>query len=268
MKSGRIVLKNTKVDIIGKCRGDTYMNIVITGAGRGLGLEMVKKHIGLGDRVFALAHSVTPELEDICKSLEIEAEGSSRLEVQTVELTDYNSVIKLAEGYNGDIDILYNIAGIYYEDQRCDLEDTDIAKAMRMYEINALAPLNVMKAFEKHLIKGSINLIVSSEAGSIGASWRSSEYGYCMSKAAVNMAAKNFSNATSERGIQTILYHPGWMRTQMGGDRAKASSESIEASESADSLIKIVIEARKDALIDKLDKSVPFLDYQGNRWDW
>ena len=225
------------------------MNVVITGAGRGLGLEMVKKHIGLGDRVLALAHSITAELDNIGTNPEIVAEdGSSRLEVQTIELTDYESVVKLAEGYNSDIDILYNIAGIYYEDQRCDLEDTDMAKAMRMYEINALAPLNVMKAFEKYLKKGSINLVVSSEAGSIGASWRSSEYGYCMSKAAVNMAAKNFSNATSERGIQTILYHPGWMRTQMGGDRAKASSESIEASESADSLIKTVLEARKDAL--------------------
>ena len=137
-----------------------------------------------------------------------------------------------------------------------------------MYEINALAPLNVMKSYEKYMTKGTINLIVSSEAGSIGASWRDSEYGYCMSKAAVNMAAKNFSNATADKGIQTILYHPGWMRTQMGGDRAKASSESIEAATSAESLLKIVLDAREKALNGIIDKDVPFLDYQGKAWQW
>ena len=143
-----------------------------------------------------------------------------------------------------------------------------MAKALKMYEINALAPLNVMKAYEKYMTKGTINLIVSSEAGSIGASWRDSEYGYCMSKAAVNMAAKIFSNATADNSIQTILYHPGWMRTQMGGDRAKASSESIEASTSADSLFNIVLEAHENALQGKIDKTVPFVDYQSNTWEW
>lgn len=242
------------------------MNVVITGAGRGLGLEMVKKHVNLGDNVLALAHSITPELEELYKSCKLDA--STKLEIKSVELTDYQAVVNLAAKYTSTIDILYNIAGIYFEDQRCDLAETDMSKALKMYEINALAPLNVMKAYEKNLIKGSVNLIVSSEAGSIGASWRSSEYGYCMSKAAVNMAAKNFSNATADKGIQTILYHPGWMRTQMGGDRAKASSESIEASTSADSLFNIVLEAHKNALQGKIDKTVPFVDYQGNTWEW
>ena len=242
------------------------MNVVITGAGRGLGLEMVKIHLNLGDNVLALAHSITPELDEIRKGLK--AEGSLNLIVKTIELTDYESVQNLAKEYTSIIDILYNIAGIYYEDQRCELAETDMAKALKMYEINALAPLNVMKAYEKNLIKGSVNLIVSSEAGSIGASWRSSEYGYCMSKAAVNMAAKNFSNATADKGIQTILYHPGWMRTQMGGERAKASSESIEAATSAESLLKIVLDAREKALKGIIDKNVPFVDYQSNTWEW
>ena len=239
------------------------MNVVITGAGRGLGLEMVKKHLGNGDHVLALAHSITPDLEELNK-----LNTSSKLEVKTVELTDYQSVINIAKEYSSTVDILYNIAGIYFEDQRCNLAETDMSKALKMYEINALAPLNVMKAYEKYMTKGTINLIVSSEAGSIGASWRDSEYGYCMSKAAVNMAAKNFSNATADKGIQTILYHPGWMRTQMGGDRAKASSESIEASTSADNLFNIVLEAHENALQGKIDKTVPFVDYQSNTWEW
>ena len=242
------------------------MNIVITGAGRGLGLEMVKIHLNLGDNVLALAHSITPELDEIRKGLK--AESSLNLIVKTIELTDYEAVLAFAKEYTSTIDALYNIAGIYYEDQRCSLAETDMSKALKMYEINALAPLNVMKAYEKYMTRGTINLIVSSEAGSIGASWRDSEYGYCMSKAAVNMAAKNFSNATADRGIQTILYHPGWMRTQMGGDRAKTSSESIEAATSAESLLKIVLEAREKALNGIIDKDVPFLDYQGKKWQW
>lgn len=237
------------------------MKVVITGAGRGLGIELVRKHLDRGDEVLAMTHSLTRELEEL---------SCDALVIKVCELTDYASILELARAVEGEIDILYNNAGLYYEDQSCGLDEIDMAKCLKMYEVNALAPLNVMRAFANKMRRGSVNLIVSSEAGSIGATGRESEFGYCMSKAAVNMAARIFSNGISEKGVKTVCYHPGWMRTQMGGERAAASEYSIAAEESAVCLLGIVEKALKEAADPEkcAEKKVDFVDYQGNSWVW
>ena len=87
------------------------------------------------------------------------------------------------------------------------------------------------------------------------------EYGYAMSKAALNMASVTFRNETREQGIRVYCFHPGWMRTRMGGARAAASPESIAPEEAAEALY--------DCLYNK-NGQIPgmFFDYLNNPWPW
>jgi len=61
---------------------------------------------------------------------------------------------------------------------------------------------------------------ISSEAGSIGSCWRKTEYGYCMSKAALNMASAILQNRYRDESVKVLALHPGWVRTDMGGREA------------------------------------------------
>lgn len=229
-------------------------NIVITGAGRGLGLEMVKIHLNEGHYIYAMTHTVTDELKSL-------SEGSVSIKIIQVELTDESSVKNACDEVKTKIDILYNIAGLYYQDQRVGLGGTDFDRAITLYKINGIAPMLVSKYLLDKINEPGLIVNVSSEAGSIGASQRDDDYGYCMSKAAFNMGSKLLSNELKNKDINIFCYHPGWMRTQMGGDRAAASKDSISASESAQSLFNMVVK-------NKVSSKLSFKDNLGNDWPW
>ncbi len=70
---------------------------------------------------------------------------------------------------------------------------------------------------------------VSSEAGSLGAAKRTGTFDYCMSKATLNMAVKLIFNRLRPEGFTFRLYHPGLMRTYLGGKRAGSGREPGDA---------------------------------------
>lgn len=229
--------------------------ILITGIGRGMGLETVKAHLALGDRIFGLTHSITDGLKAVM-------EGNENLTVFPCELTNHEEVEAVFRQINEPVDILYNVAAIYSIPQMVGLDETDLEICRKMYEVNALGTLRVLK-FAKHLLhEGSVVMNVSSEAGSIGQAERKGEYGYCMSKAAVNMASKLFANEMEGTGIRVFCYHPGWMRTQMGGIRAEQSSHSISAEEGAERMMKVTLHP------EQIPADVMYLDYKGNYLPW
>lgn len=231
------------------------MNVLITGAGRGLGLDLARIHARRGDHVYALAHSLTEELGET-------ASTHGNITVFTVELTDDDAVRTILEGIKeASVDTVYNVAGIWYPDQRTGIADTDLDKMAKLYRVNAIAPVRVMKYGKRLLKDDGILLNVSSEAGSIGECWRDNDYGYCMSKAALNMASMIFQNETRERGIRVYCYHPGWMRTRMGGERAAASPESISPEEAAEALVSLLYEENEKI-------SGMFFDYRNKKWEW
>jgi NAD(P)-dependent dehydrogenase (short-subunit alcohol dehydrogenase family) len=101
---------------------------------------------------------------------------------------------------------------------------------------------------------------VSSEAGSVGASKRSGWFGYCMSKAALNMAVKNLHNELFPQGYTFRLYHPGWMRSYMGG--AKAEQGDLEPDEAAGYALPLFLNTRAD------ESRLVLVDYKGREWPW
>ncbi len=229
--------------------------VLITGASKGLGFSLAEKLIEKNFFVVATYRKKKEFLSRLEKNPNIKLlkmDVSSELSVKNT----YHKIKKLIN----HIDILINNAAIYIEGQKPNLpsiENIDIKKALLTYNVNSLGVLRVLKYFYPLVEKGKEKKIIniSSEAGSITNCWRDREFGYSMSKAALNMISAILINYSKDKGIKVYSIHPGWMRTDMGGKEA-----DISANESADGIIN---------LIDKMNElKSGFYDYQGNPMPW
>jgi NAD(P)-dependent dehydrogenase (short-subunit alcohol dehydrogenase family) len=106
------------------------------------------------------------------------------------------------------------------------------------YEVNTLGPLRVTKAFLPALRQGSKVAIVSSRVGSLADNGSGGNYGYRMSKTAVNMAGVNLAHDLKPAGVTVILLHPGYVRTGMTGFNGH-----IDPPQSAAGLISLIDDA-------------------------
>ena len=175
---------------------------IITGASRGIGLEMVRQLTARGDNVIAACRTRTEDLAAV--GCEI---------VDGVDVTSDEGAARLAQAV-GDrtIDVLVNNAGLLISDN---LSSLDFDNALAQYQVNALGPLRITRAVLDRLQEGSKIGIVTSRVGSLGDNSTGGNYGYRMSKAAANMAALNLSIELRARGIAVFALHPGYVRTEM-----------------------------------------------------
>jgi len=132
---------------------------------------------------------------------------------------------------------------------------------LREYNVNALGALRMVKAFLPLLEAGQTKRLcfVSSEAGSVEASQRTGWFGYCMSKAALNMAVKNLHNDLAGQGYSFRLYHPGWLRTYMSG--SKNTEAHMEPEEGAAFALKYFLD-------DAVEDTLVLRDWEGKVWPW
>lgn len=214
-------------------------SILIAGASRGIGYEMARQAIARGDRVIATARS---------------QDGLERLvalgaEAHLLEVTDEGSSHALAAAITGPIDLLVINAGIYRGRGGIDADDSGADAWADVLMTNVAGPFLVARAMLGHLNGGKI-AIVSSKMGS-SARAPGGGYLYRASKAAVTNVACNLASELQSRGIAVGSYHPGWVRTDMGGSGADISVE-----ESASGLL-----ARFDAL--SIETTGVFEDYAG-----
>ena len=233
--------------------------VIVTGAARGLGLEIAKKHLELGDTVWACVRKENGAIRSMKETY------GDRVRMLLCDLGDGAQVKKAWEAIaaeNINVDLVYNVAGTAFVEERTVLSETDIDKCLPVFNVNALGILRVLKETAPFLKAGSVVVNVTSEAGSIAACPRSAEYGYCMSKAAANMASRLFDNQYREKGIRTLCVHPGWVKTDMGGKEAMASENAIWPEESAEAIVKLALEA------DQIPEHVMYLDYQGKELPW
>jgi NAD(P)-dependent dehydrogenase (short-subunit alcohol dehydrogenase family) len=157
--------------------------------------------------------------------LDVSSDGS----VKAAALTAAESV--------SHIDLLISNAGINRSAHVNSIrESQNFDDMMSEFSVNAVGALRIVEAFLPLLDRGAMKrfCFVSSEAGSISASNRTGWFGYCMSKAALNMAVKNLSNDLAPQGYSFRLYHPGWLRTYMRGTKnLEAHMEAEEAAKIA-----------------------------------
>ena len=147
-----------------------------------------------------------------------------------VDVTDGLQVAGVArELADEPIDLLLNNAGVL--EDRAGFGETPFGEWEEVLRVNTIAPLRLAERFVKHVAAGEGKLIVniSSQMGSIGANISSNSIIYRASKAALNQVSKCLSVALAPRGITVILFHPGWVSTDMGGSEAPVTPEDSAA---------------------------------------
>ena len=187
---------------------------VVTGANRGIGLELCRELKRRGREVVAVCRERSKELDEL----------SIRV-VDQVDVVDAAGIAKLGKELSHDsIDLLVNNAGILRPDS---LEAVETDSIRTQLEVNALAPLLVTKALLPRMKSGAKLALITSRMGSIGDNSSGGYYGYRMSKAALNAAGMSLAHDLRSRGIAVLILHPGFVRTQMtAGHGAVAPAES------------------------------------------
>jgi NAD(P)-dependent dehydrogenase (short-subunit alcohol dehydrogenase family) len=227
------------------------MIYLITGANRGLGLELARQLTARGDRVIGTAR-------DPADADELRATGAR---VERLDVGEESSILALAERLDGEpVDVLVNNAGMYAS-QHKQLRAFDAEHLVESYRVNALAPLLVARALLPNLGRGGRRLIVniSSQMGSLGQAFEggaASSYAYRGTKAALNMHTLILANELRDDGFTCISIHPGWVRTRMGGQEADLSPE-----ESVGGMIRVIDGAGPEI-------SGRFLDWRGEARGW
>lgn len=218
---------------------------VITGANRGIGLEMARHLSERGERVIAVCRGASPELESLGVTVEagIDVTRSDGLADLRQRLADV------------DIDVLINNAGLLRASSFDGIED-ELDAWRAQYEVNALAPVRVTSALNERLVDGGRVVIITSRMGSIADNTSGGAYAYRMSKAAVNSAAVSLAHELRARNIAMGLLHPGYVRTDMTG-----KTGHIEPDEAARQLVE-----RIDEL--DLDRSGSFRHANGEDLPW
>ncbi len=229
-------------------------SVVVTGANRGLGLEFARQYAADEWRVFAACRA-----PDAAKELQqLASKSGGRIRVLELDVTDTTSVRAAAAGLKGEpIDLLLNNAGVG-SPRNQQLGNLDYAAWTRVLDANTLGPMRVVEAFVDNVARGGQKRIVTitSAMGSIEDNTSGGSYAYRSSKAAVNIVVKSLSIDLASRGITCIVMHPGWVRTDMGGQGGKLSpTESIQ------SLRSVIAKLRPE-------DSGKFLNYNGESFPW
>ena len=197
---------------------------LITGANRGIGLEFCRQYAAEGWRV--LACSRYPEKSDELNKL---AAGSPELiKVHALDVADHVEIDRLGQILADEsIDLLINNAGIYPDSDKSGFGHTDYAEWIQAFRINTMAPLKMAETFAAQIARGRQKTIVTitSKMGSISDNSGGGSYLYRSSKAAVNMVVKSLAIDLKPLGIIAVVFHPGWVKTDMGGPNAMISAE-------------------------------------------
>jgi NAD(P)-dependent dehydrogenase (short-subunit alcohol dehydrogenase family) len=229
--------------------------VLITGANRGLGLEFVKQYSADDWRVFACCRD--PEKAGELKELAGASDGAITL--HTLDVSQAGSISSLAAALRGEaLDILLNNAGIYGDESRDDFGKIDYEMWARTFRVNVMGAMMVTEAFLENVVSSKKKVIafMSSLMGSIADNGSGGCYMYRSSKAALNAMVKSLSIDLKSRGLRTVILHPGWVETDMGGANAP-----LQPPESIAGMRKV---------LDKLQESDSgkFLSYAGAELPW
>jgi len=222
---------------------------VVTGANRGIGLEFAKQLLAEGHSVIAGVRS--PE------SMKFSHEKMSILQLDVSSTSSVHEFAENVKSMSQSIDILVNNAG-RMDGRWQSLEDVDPEVSLEVLNVNTIGPLRVSQVLWPLLQASNKGKIanISSLMGSIDDCMSGRSYAYRTSKTGLNMITKILAVEGKDHNITVTAYHPGWAKTDMGGERAPVS-----VSVSVKGLI---------GLIHKQDiaQSGRFFEYTGDELPW
>ena len=203
---------------------------LVTGAGRGLGLELARQLAARGDTVFATVRR--PATADALHAIE------GDVHIVTLDVSVPESIAAAAAEVarqTDHLDLLVNNAGINSRgvpagQANVRFSEVEPAGILRMVEVNAIGPLLVTRALADLLAASDHGRVVSvsSWLGSIHRKQSGGNYGYCASKATLNMLMRAAAFDLAPTGVVSVVVNPGWVSTDMGGPRASLTpSQSV-----------------------------------------
>lgn len=221
------------------------MNVLIVGASRGLGFEFVRQYRAAGARITATAR-------DEAALERLREHGATALKL---DVADAASVSGLAWQIDGErFDVVVINAGVYGP-ATTGLETPTAADFDAVMHTNVLGPMRLLPQIAEALAPAARVAIISSKMGSIALRASTAGWLYRASKAAVNSVMKDAALALAGKAT-VISFHPGWVRTDMGG-----SGADIDASSS--------IAGMRTALASvKPADTGSFFNYDGQRLAW
>ena len=227
--------------------------ILLTGANRGLGLEFVKQYGEAGWQVLATCRNPqgAEELQRVAQRY------PNNIKIYPLDVADFDQMRNLASELEGrPIDVLLCNAGLFGKSQS--FGEVDYQNWQEVFRVNTMAPLRMVELFLAHLLRGEQKIValMTSRMGSIEDNQSGGYYIYRSSKAALNMVARSLAHDLRSQGVTVVVLHPGWVRTDMGGEHAPlAPHESISSLRQVLSSLHI-------------EKSGSFLNYDGTELPW
>jgi len=211
--------------------------VMVVGATRGIGLELVRQYAKEGDDVIACARD--KGAADLLDQL---AAGNDNVSIEQLDVAEADSVTAAAERIGGvPIDTVIVVAGVVGGTHQS-IEDLDIDAWHQALSANTIGPILVARAFKKNLVaSGAGNLmILSSQLGA--STWPfGGMYIYSTTKAAVGKAAKILSIDWKDDPIIVSVMHPGYVQTDMGGPNAEITPE-----ESASGIREVILKLSRE----------------------
>ncbi|MBE2224233.1 MAG: SDR family oxidoreductase [Anaerolineae bacterium] len=210
-------------------------NILITGANRGIGLEMTRQLLQRGERVIATCRQ--PAKADTLQALD--EQFPEQLTILPIEVTNPVSIqaaFNASQRIVTHLDVLINNAGILNRHETLATFDPEVMQGT--FDVNATGSMRVVTQFLPLLRKAEHAKIINitSQLGSLQAmrgKW--GRYSYNSSKAALNMLTRMLAFDLKDEDIAVICVHPGWVQTDMGGTAA-----DITAVESASGILTVI----------------------------
>ena len=221
--------------------------VLITGANRGIGLELARQYSDAGWRVIGTAR--TPKAANTLAEL-----GA---EVMELDVADQASVDRLARALaDQPLDMLINSAGI--QPLIWSLAEIDFDEFETALKVNTVGPARVVRALLPNLRSGRERKIinVTTNLSSIASNLDGKFYGYRESKAALNMFTRSLAAELGPERFVCIVLHPGWVRTDMGGPDAP-----LDVVESVRGMRHVIENLRPE-------DNGSFLTYAGERMEW
>ncbi len=228
--------------------------LLITGANRGIGLELSKHYLSQGWQV----HSCCRNPNEANALNELAQQYEELLTVHALEVTNEKQMDALKESLlNKPVDILLNNAGVYALGAS-QFGKTDDKAWDEAVSVNLVAPMKMMEHFVENVSISDKKIIasMSSKMGSIDDNGSGGAYAYRATKAALNAVMVSAAHDLRHLDITALILHPGWVRTDMGGPNGEISAE-----ESARMLAKILDHC-------SIEDSGTFFDIDGSTIPW
>lgn len=228
--------------------------LLVTGANRGIGLELCKQCVKKGWTV----HATCREPENAMELLKLAQQSDGKLSVYPLDVRNFEQLENLEAVLNSTpVDVLINNAGVHAKGASV-FGETDDKVWDEAVHVNLLAPMKMMEHFIDNVANSDMKVIanITSKMGSMDDNTSGGSYAYRATKAALNAVTVSAAHDLKHRDVIVLLMHPGWVKTDMGGPHGELSVE-----QAVTLLLKQIVEA-------DMSHSGKFLDIDGSGIAW